>query len=349
MRPGLVAHSRVQSRKNDADKRHREKCEQNRQLPARVLEQKQRDEALAKSTLSEQNKGFNLMLKMGYKAGEALGKQQSVAGEKKLLEPISIKLKTDREGLGKEHEKQQQMLEAERVRSELLKLKAESDEGRAKMYLNKKKSEFTLRKSRHNLHKCQRVCFQLDSTRGGLKEPRVKWFWPASIRRSLKREKGIVEEQGDTLRSREKVSESDKTGADMAIITTSTVHANQRMDYLEKIIDAEGISSRSNVKTIYEKRLSEFLQEDQVEQPAAEETREQIEEEREVEEENGENMETRGRLDIEQLRKEKETNEDEEMSENEELDNDDRDAEKDGEDEQDEQVILNHQLVLASN
>lgn len=317
------------------DKRHKEKCEQNRQLPVRMLEQKQRDEALGKSTLSEQNKGFNLMLKMGYKAGEALGKQSSNEKEKKLLEPIGIKLKTDREGLGKEHEKQQQMLEAERVRNELLKLRAESEESRAKMYLNKKKSEFTLRKSRHNLHKSQRVCFQLDSTRGGLMEPRVKWFWPVSVRRSLKRQKERrVHEQHEQLKStKEKVGENE-VSADLPITTTSTIHANQRMDYLEKIIDAQGISSTSNVKLIYEKRLSEFLQEDQVEQPTVEE--EEQKEEEEVE--NGEDVETRGQLGTEQLRKEKQANEDEEMSERE--DNDDNDDEEKDENEQDEQVIL---------
>jgi len=282
------------------------------------------------------------MLKMGYKAGQALGKQSSnEREEKKLLEPIGIKLKTDREGLGKQHEKQQQMLEAERVRSDSLKLRAESEESRAKMYLNKKKSEFTLRKSRHNLHKCQRVCFQLDSTRGGLMEPKVKWFWPVSVRRSLKRQKEKFDTRNKTLSKNEKPLEKEMN-VEVPMAITSTVQANQRMDYLEKIIDTQMVSTTSNVKTIYEKRLSEFLQEGPVEQPLR--ITQEEEEEREVEEENGgEDVEPREQLDTEQLRKEKQANEDEEMSERESDDNhddDDDDEEKDENEQDDEQVIL---------
>lgn len=56
-----------------------------------------------KKPIENQNKGFQMLAKMGYKPGQALGKK--ISGnetETRLIEPISISIKSDRGGLGRE-------------------------------------------------------------------------------------------------------------------------------------------------------------------------------------------------------------------------------------------------------
>ena len=59
------------------------------------LEVEKRHEGLQKS-IDSSNKGFAMLAKMGYKAGESLGKSNSGR-----IEPIPIEVKNDRGGLGK--------------------------------------------------------------------------------------------------------------------------------------------------------------------------------------------------------------------------------------------------------
>lgn len=53
---------------------HKEKNVKNRQKTIKELEQESRETA-QHSTISNENKGFALLQKMGYKAGQGLGKQ----------------------------------------------------------------------------------------------------------------------------------------------------------------------------------------------------------------------------------------------------------------------------------
>lgn len=166
-RPGLVW-NRTTQRKYDLEKKHAEESERHKksQMPVRELEAAKRNEALKTSSMSTSNKGFALMLKMGYKSGEALGKSNeddddNDAGpsstKRAHIEPIPIVLKTDRIGLGDASEK-------ERRREEVARMRARIHENTQESYLSMKRSNFQLRKLIHNLHTCQRICFQLDST-----------------------------------------------------------------------------------------------------------------------------------------------------------------------------------------
>ena len=60
------------------------------------LEAEKRQEGLEKS-IDSSNKGYEMLVKMGYKAGETLGKSNTGSS----AEPIDVKLKNDRRGLGK--------------------------------------------------------------------------------------------------------------------------------------------------------------------------------------------------------------------------------------------------------
>ena len=113
------------------------------------------------------------MLKMGYKAGEALGKiggggadegiDEGPAVKRRSFEPIKVVVKSDRQGLGQEEERRRRLDEIEQLMKSFKAKRLESDLNVAKDYLTRKKQSFQLRKLRHNLHKCQRICFQLDS------------------------------------------------------------------------------------------------------------------------------------------------------------------------------------------
>jgi hypothetical protein len=166
-RPGLVF-DRPTARRYNLERKHHELNESSRQLPIHELEAQKREEALSTTTLSPSNKGFNLMLKMGYKSGETLGKSNDYVepeAKRRMLEPIKVVLKSDRQGLGQEEARKRKIDEVEELRKKFKAKRLVSDENLTTEYLNRKKTSFQLRKLRHNLHKCQRVCFQLDSAK----------------------------------------------------------------------------------------------------------------------------------------------------------------------------------------
>jgi len=183
-RPGLI-HSRIVTKKIETEKRHQVKSEENslkmKQISSKNLEILNREEALNKSSLVSTNKGFNLMLKMGYQVGDTLGKpstsaavsdldEKEIAKEindsktKRLMEPIKVVLKSDRAGLGQQEERKQRIDEINEYIKRMNENRSKFVKCTTDQYLENKKSQFQLRKLRHNLHKTQRICFQLDST-----------------------------------------------------------------------------------------------------------------------------------------------------------------------------------------
>ena len=108
VRPGLVHGTKkrqldVEKKKKDCDKINKDKFK-----PKNVLEAEKREEGLSKA-IETDNKGFQLMAKMGFKAGMALGKREE--GRK---EPVPIEVKTTREGLGRDADrkrKHQELIE----------------------------------------------------------------------------------------------------------------------------------------------------------------------------------------------------------------------------------------------
>ncbi|XP_029107177.1 G patch domain-containing protein 11 isoform X2 [Scleropages formosus] len=98
VRPGVPMLKRVKEalRKEEI---HKEKNLQNRQKTYKEQEQESRETKL-QSSISNENKGFALLAKMGYKAGQGLGKDG--AGR---VEPIPLNIKSDRGGIGMEEVK----------------------------------------------------------------------------------------------------------------------------------------------------------------------------------------------------------------------------------------------------
>lgn len=84
--------------KLEEEKKHAEEEQKYRQKPVKQLEVERREEGLS-SAISSDNKGFSMLAKMGYKQGDAIGRNSNSGG---ITEPIPIQVKTNRSGLGRE-------------------------------------------------------------------------------------------------------------------------------------------------------------------------------------------------------------------------------------------------------
>ncbi|KAG1084446.1 hypothetical protein G6F42_021780 [Rhizopus arrhizus] len=67
--------------------------------PRHILEQEERERGL-QTSVDNDNKGMKMLMKMGFKKGNALGKK----GTEGIMEPIKVDLKTGRQGIGMESE-----------------------------------------------------------------------------------------------------------------------------------------------------------------------------------------------------------------------------------------------------
>ncbi|PKY05858.1 hypothetical protein P168DRAFT_303563 [Aspergillus campestris IBT 28561] len=129
-----------------------------------------RDAALATSTLDPSNKGFQMMAKLGFKPGQALGKQPTPqpttgeeAGEKqgvereaqKLAVPLDLMVKEDRGGIGLDSEKKRKFREEA---AEVVK-KVKQEEGD---YRDRVRLEREMRRAEAQFHAAQKVAERLD-------------------------------------------------------------------------------------------------------------------------------------------------------------------------------------------
>lgn len=241
-RPGLV--SRSVARKYDAEKKSKQKIGENNlknlQTSSKALEKLNRDEALSKSTLDESNKGFNLMLKMGYKKGEALGSQETKVSAPRLVEPIKVELKSDRSGLGQVDERKRKLDEYQQAKQVSQQTSKQIEDA----YRETKRHRFLVKKLRSSLFKCQKICYQLDSMVKGLHKPdAAKWFWPPNIIREIyKKESEQKTEPKIEQIDHEIVVESEESEMEL--------NGNRANESNCKTID---------LKAVYEERLDLFL------------------------------------------------------------------------------------------
>lgn len=101
VRPGLVhSHKIARRMKLEEEKKRTEDEQKHKQKPVKQLEVERREEGL-NSAITSDNKGFSMLAKMGYKQGDAIGRNSSGGGGG-IVEPIPIQVKTNRAGLGRE-------------------------------------------------------------------------------------------------------------------------------------------------------------------------------------------------------------------------------------------------------
>ncbi|XP_066536019.1 G patch domain-containing protein 11 isoform X2 [Hoplias malabaricus] len=144
---------------------------QNKQKTYKQHELDRRDTAL-QTSMSTENKGFALLQKMGYVAGQGLGKEG--AGR---IEPIPLKVKTDKGGIGMEELKKRKAEEKLENYHRKLQVKKQTEKKSLDEFRDRKKTEREKRQIEGDLRKSQRACEQLDIQKGIL-VPKDSWNWP---------------------------------------------------------------------------------------------------------------------------------------------------------------------------
>lgn len=127
----------------------------------------QRDAALTTSTLDPSNKGFQMMAKLGFKPGQALGKDttdknkdgdgaKDADASQSRSEPLNLVLKEGRGGIGLDSEKKRKF----REEAEEAVKKIKQDEGD---YRDRVRQERETRRTEAQVHAAQKVAERLDT------------------------------------------------------------------------------------------------------------------------------------------------------------------------------------------
>lgn len=170
VKPGVSMVRRVrETMKREAQ--IQEKNIMNRQKPYKEQEKESREAAL-QSSISNENKGFALLQKMGYKAGQGLGKQG--AGR---VDPIPLNIKTDRGGIGMEELKKRKAEEELEHYRQKVRAKQQNETKSLEDFRSRVRTDREERKIEGDLRRSQRSCEQLDSQQG-VTVPREEWYWP---------------------------------------------------------------------------------------------------------------------------------------------------------------------------
>ncbi|TMW50070.1 hypothetical protein DOY81_004880 [Sarcophaga bullata] len=216
LRPSLV-NNRAKKRQIDIECKQKERIKKQKEvkLSTAVVDNDRLQAALSKP-LAEENKGFKLLAKMGYKPGQALGKitsnDSSSPGimESRLTEPIGITLKTDRQGLGRQAALQELNERRQKIREQRLKKKlgGETSIEEFRRRTNQKYEEkFVL----NAFKRCQVTCENLD-LESKVNTPELPWFWPERIIESKEsdEEDPKKEDNNDLKEEQEEFSNSEK-------------------------------------------------------------------------------------------------------------------------------------------
>lgn len=195
--PGLVKNRTIQRKnENQAKKMRLDEETKRKNRPTREVEKESREQGLQKSLTSE-NKGFEMLSRMGYKTGQAIGKTSSG-----IVEPIGIKIKDGRAGLGREAAIKELWEQKAAIRRERKSQTIETlnvDDYRKRMV-----EKSSNRKEIGDLGKCQRACEKLDQAEK-VKEPVLCWFWPD------RRTKEEIEEEQERQLEDDEEQEEDYT------------------------------------------------------------------------------------------------------------------------------------------
>ncbi|XP_030011046.1 G patch domain-containing protein 11 [Sphaeramia orbicularis] len=204
VKPGVSMVRRVKEamRKEELQK---EKNLKNRQKSYKEQEKESREVALQNS-ISNENKGFALLQKMGYKAGQGLGKQG--AGR---VDPIPLNIKTDRGGIGMEEQRKRKADEELENYRQKVRAKQQNETKTLEDFRSRVRTEREERKIEADLRRSQRSCEQLDSQKG-ITTPREDWYWPKG---------GAEEEEEKEEEEEEDEEEVELTSFDKLQILTS--------------------------------------------------------------------------------------------------------------------------------
>ncbi|MCJ8730851.1 hypothetical protein PDJAM_G00189180 [Pangasius djambal] len=174
IRPGMPMVKRLKENLR-RETLHKEKNILNQQKSYKEQEQNRRDAAL-QSSLSSENKGFALLQKMGYTAGQGLGKEGTGR-----VEPLPLNIKTDRGGIGMEELKKRKAEENLKNDKKRLQVKQYMEKKSLEDFRERKRTEREKHETEGDLRKSQWACEQLDRQKGII-VPRDNWYWPEVVK-----------------------------------------------------------------------------------------------------------------------------------------------------------------------
>uniref|UniRef100_A0A8D3ADV4 G patch domain-containing protein 11 n=2 Tax=Scophthalmus maximus TaxID=52904 RepID=A0A8D3ADV4_SCOMX len=202
VKPGVSMVRRVKEAMKK-ETQHVEKNIKNRQKTYKEQEKESREVAL-QSSISNENKGFALLQKMGYKAGQGLGRQG--AGR---VDPIPLNIKTDRGGIGMEEVKKRKAEEELEHYRQKVRAKQQNETRTLEDFRSRVRTEREERKIEGDLRRSQRACEQLDSQKS-ITIPREDWYWP----------KADVDEEEDSNEEEEEEEEKEEEEEEIVELTS---------------------------------------------------------------------------------------------------------------------------------
>ncbi|KAI8620706.1 hypothetical protein BC830DRAFT_459039 [Chytriomyces sp. MP71] len=152
-----------------------------------------REAGLKQNVLSEDNKGFGMLAKMGFKKGMMLGREESSGLSTKLAEPIQVSLKSGRHGLGVDSH----LKELEHEQLKLMQFQVKHTEEQFLSSVSKLRDD---RKVAGDLVKARRALQQLDET-AGLERSEL-WIPEPQPRKLLTDEYNLEEVRRDVMERR---------------------------------------------------------------------------------------------------------------------------------------------------
>ncbi|XP_049457060.1 G patch domain-containing protein 11 [Epinephelus fuscoguttatus] len=191
VKPGVNMVRRVKEAMKK-ESRQKEINIKNRQKTFKEQEKESREAAL-QNTISNENKGFALLKKMGYTAGQGLGKEGTGR-----VDPIPLNIKTDRGGIGMEEMKKRKAEEELEHYRQKVRAKQQNETKSLEDFRSRVRTEREERKIEGDLKRSQRACEQLDSQKG-ITAPREDWYWP----------KAETDEEEDALKEEEEEEEEE--------------------------------------------------------------------------------------------------------------------------------------------
>ncbi|EDV93393.1 G patch domain-containing protein 11 [Drosophila grimshawi] len=174
VRPSLL-NNRAKKREIEVQAKQEQNNKRQREAVNAVSVDNARLQESLNKPLAADNKGFQLMAKMGYKAGSRLGKQADAR-----LEPIGITIKKDRGGLGREAAIAELAAKRQELRREHMLRKAGIESGEeisTEAYRRRATQKAEERKLNYDIKSCQQTCESLDLA-AGVAEPELEFFWP---------------------------------------------------------------------------------------------------------------------------------------------------------------------------
>ncbi|XP_078052647.1 G patch domain-containing protein 11 [Augochlora pura] len=158
------------------------------------MEQEKREEGLS-SAITSSNKGFELLMKMGYKPGQGIGKTESG-----ITEPIGLDVKLNRHGLGKGVKRKQTESKSSLDNRKLDNKSMKDFRGR----IAQKKAE---QMSKADFYKSQKICEQLDKQLN-IEKPEEPWFWlPQETEKGTDSDSEEEEEEKDEVEELYQINE----------------------------------------------------------------------------------------------------------------------------------------------